>query len=334
MARFAAFRPYKARRILLQSARVTEDENAMRLLIVGAGATGGYFGGRLAQAGRDVTFLVRPARADQLKAGGLRIVSPHGDASLTPKLVTAGEISAPFDAVLVMVKAYSLEQALADFAPAVGPSTMIVPALNGMRHMDMLTARFGKDAVVGGLCRIAATIDGEGRIAQLAPFHDLVYGELDGSASSRMTALDGLMQGAVFNAKLSTKIEAEMWEKWVMMAALGGVNCLMRGSVGEIEAAAGGPEFAQAFLNEVAAATTALGHAPSSEWLAFVRSLVVAKGSPLVASMYRDLQKGSPIEADQIIGDLLARAKKAGVSTPLLAAAYTSLSVFQNRLQH
>ncbi len=305
----------------------------MRLLIVGAGATGGYFGGRLAQAGRDVTFLVRPARAAQLKARGLQIVSPHGDASVTPKLVTTGEIIAPFDAVLITVKAYSLEQAVEDFAPAVGPDTMIVPALNGMRHMDVLSARFGKAAVVGGLCRIAATIDAEGRIAQLAPFHDLVYGEMDGSASPRTTAFDAFVQGALFNAKLSPRIEAEMWEKWVMMAALGGVNCLIRGSVGEITAAAGGPEFAQAFLNEVAAATTALGHAPTQEWLSFVRSLVVAKDSPLVASMYRDLQKGSPIEADHIIGDLLARAKKAGVSTPLLAAAYTSLSVYQNRIQ-
>lgn len=305
----------------------------MRLLVVGAGATGGYFGARLAQAGRDVTFLVRPARADQLKASGLRIVSPHGDASLAPKLVTADKISAPFDAVLLTVKAYSLDQALEDFAPAVGPDTMIVPALNGMRHMDLLIARFGKNAVVGGLCRIAATIDGEGRIAQLAPFHDLVYGELDGSTSSRMAALDAFMQGALFNAKLSPKIEAEMWEKWVMMAALGGVNCLMRGSVGEIEAAAGGAEFALAFLDEVAAAVTALGHAPSPEWLAFVRSLLLAKGSPLVASIYRDMQKGSPIEADQIIGDLLVRAKRAGVSTPLLSAASVSLSVFHNRLQ-
>lgn len=305
----------------------------MRLLVVGAGATGGYFGARLAQAGRDVTFLVRPARADQFKASGLRIVSPHGDASLAPKLVTADKISAPFDAVLLTVKAYSLDQALEDFAPAVGPDTMIVPALNGMRHMDLLIARFGKNAVVGGLCRIAATIDGEGRIAQLAPFHDLVYGELDGSTSSRMAALDAFMQGALFNAKLSPKIEAEMWEKWVMMAALGGVNCLMRGSVGEIEAAAGGAEFSLAFLDEVAAAVTALGHAPSPEWLAFVRSLLLAKGSPLVASIYRDMQKGSPIEADQIIGDLLVRAKRAGVSTPLLSAASVSLSVFQNRLQ-
>ena len=304
----------------------------MRLLVVGAGATGGYFGGRLVQAGRDVTFLVRPARAAQL-ARGLRIVSPYGDVTVVPRLVMAGEISAPFDAVLVTVKAYSLEQAMADFAPAVGPDSVIVPVLNGMRHMDLLAARFGKKAVVGGLCKVASTIDEEGRIAHLARFQDLVYGEMDGSLSPRMRALDAFLQGALFDARLSPRIEAEMWEKWVMMAALAGVNCLMRGSVGEITAAAGGAAFAQAFLDEVTAAVTACGHRPSDEAVAFLRSLLTARDSSLVASMYRDMQKGNPIEADQIIGDLLTRAKAAGVSTPLMAAAYAALSVYQNRLQ-
>ena len=136
----------------------------MRLLVVGAGSTGGYFGGRLAQAGRDVTFLVRQARADQLKATGLQIVSPHGDVTLSPKLVTADTIGAPFDAILLTVKAYSLDAALKDIVPAVGPKTMIIPVLNGMRHVGSIIAAFGQDALVGGLCRIAAALDDQGRI--------------------------------------------------------------------------------------------------------------------------------------------------------------------------
>src|SRR5271168_4631906 len=114
----------------------------MRLLVVGAGSTGGYFGGRLAEAGRDVTFLVRPRRAAQLREGGLQIVSPHGDVTLQPKLVTADAIGGHYDAVLLGVKAYSLDAAIEDFAPAVGPGTMIVPMLNSMRHVDVLEARF------------------------------------------------------------------------------------------------------------------------------------------------------------------------------------------------
>src|SRR5271165_6604065 len=114
----------------------------MRLLVVGAGATGGYFGGRLAQAGRDVTFLVRPRRAAQLRADGLQIVSPHGDVTLSPPIVTADTIPGPFDIVLLTVKAFSLDAALADVAPAVGKETMILPFLNGMRHVEAITERF------------------------------------------------------------------------------------------------------------------------------------------------------------------------------------------------
>jgi len=107
----------------------------MRILVVGAGATGGYFGGRLAQAGRDVTFLVRPGRAERLRTDGLRIVSPHGDATLTPRLVTAGHIASAYDVVLLSVKAYALDHALDDLGPAVGPNSMVLPILNGMRHL-------------------------------------------------------------------------------------------------------------------------------------------------------------------------------------------------------
>ena len=304
----------------------------MRMLIVGAGATGGYFGGRLAQAGRDVTFLVRPARAERLRAAGLQIISPHGGVTLEPQLATAGSIAAPFDAVLLTVKAFSLDAAMDDFAPAVGPATMILPVLNGMRHMDLLTARFGKQAVVGCVCKVATLLDGQGRIVQLSPLHELAYGELGGAPSSRTGALDAFMQGAGFDAKLTPAIDREMWEKWVLLAALGGITNLMRGTVGEVEAA-GGREFATQFLAECAAISTAAGQAPSPAFLAFARATVTAKGSPLTSSMYRDLQAGNPVEADQILGDLLMRARSFGVPAPLLAAAFVHLKVYQNRLR-
>ena len=303
----------------------------MRLLVVGAGATGGYFGGRLAAAGRDVTFLVRPGRARQL-AHGLEIVSPQGDVAIIPRLVAAGDIAAPFDAVLLSVKAYGLESAIADFAPAVGPGTVVIPVLNGMAHIDRLAARFGREAVVGGLCRIFATLDGDGRIIHLAPLHDVVFGEWNGSASPRLTALEAFFQGAGFAARRSGRIEAEMWEKWMMLAAFGAVTCLMRGAIGEIEAAAGGRAFAEACHDEVVAVATALGHPPSPASWQEVRTMLTAKASPATSSMYRDLIAGGRIEADQIVGDLLARGAQAGVATPLLAAAYAHLSVYQNRL--
>ena len=304
----------------------------MRMLVIGAGSTGGYFGGRLAQAGRDVTFLVRPARADHLRAHGLEIVSPHGNLTLRPQLVTAGGIKEPFDIVFLTVKAYSLEAALADLAPAVGPSTMILPVLNRMKHVDVLGARFGRKAVVGCACKVAAVVDEQGRIVQLSPLQQIVYGELDGSSSPRIIDLDAFMQGAGFETRLSMTIARDMWEKWILLATLGSVTCVMRGNVGEIEAASGGLEFVLRMFDEVVAIAKAAGTAPSEGFLVEAKATLTAKGSTFTSSMYRDLLKGRPIEADQIVGDLLVRGGRAGVATPLLAAAYTHLSVYQNRL--
>ena len=304
----------------------------MRLLVVGAGSTGGYFGGRLAQAGRDVTFLVRPRRAARLEAAGLQVISPYGDFTLAPKLVTAGSIASHFDAILLTVKSYAFEASLEDFAPAIGPDTMILPVLNGMRHMDALAARFGSHAVAGCVCKIPAQLDREGRVLHLGEFHELAYGELDGSRSPRVGELDAFMQDAVFNARLSPAIVREMWEKWVMLATLAGITCLMRGSVGEIVAAPGGGDFVNRFLDEAAATASAAGHSPSEDFLAHTRALLTATGSPFTASMFRDMQAGAPIEADQIVGDLLARASRANVPAPLLALTHTHLAIYQNRL--
>ena len=304
----------------------------MRHLVIGAGSTGGYFGGRLAQAGRDVTFLVRARRAAQLRATGLQIVSPHGDVTVRPNLVTADEIDAPYDAVLLAVKAYSLDSAIDDFAAAVGPGTMIIPMLNGMRHVDILEERFGSEAVAGGVCKVAATIDPEGRIVQLAQFQELAYGERDGSVSPRMERLQAFMQGAGFDVRLSRSIEYEMWEKWTMLATLGGITCLMRGNIGEVVAAPGGASFILSFLDEVVSVVSAVGEAPKPAFLEATRKTLTTPGSTQSPSMFRDLQQDSPIEADQIIGDLLARGAKAGIATPLLAAAYAHLSAYQQRL--
>lgn len=302
----------------------------MRMLVVGAGSTGGYFGGRLAAAGRDVTFLVRPARAEQLRKTGLQIVSPAGDLSIKPKLLPAGEISAPFDIVLLAVKAFSLAATVEDFAPAVGSDTVILPVLNGMKHMNVLSARFGAERLAGCVCKIATVLDQEGRIAHLAPFHDLFYGERDGALSDRMAAIDAFMKGAGFDARLSSSIEREMWEKWILLASLGAINCLMRGTVGDIAAAPGGAEFAASLLDEAVATVRAVGTAPSDAFVAAARDQLTRQGSTQTSSMYRDLKQGKRIEAEQIVGDLVRRAREAQIATPLLSAAFANLSIYQS----
>jgi 2-dehydropantoate 2-reductase len=258
------------------------------------------------------------------------VISPHGDFSITPKLLTADEISGAFDIILLTVKAFALDPALADIAPAVGTESMILPVLNGMKHVDAIRLRFGEGPLLGGACKVATTLDGEGRIVQLMPLQELAYGEMNGAATPRILALDAVMQNAGFDARLSPIIEREMWEKWVLLASLGGINCLMRGSIGAVAAAPSGTDFAAAFLDECRAIATAAGHPPSAAFDTAARAVLTAPGSPMTSSMYRDLMAGQAVEADQIIGDFLHRAAALGVAAPLLGAAYVNLSVYQN----
>jgi len=304
----------------------------MRILVVGAGGVGGYFGGRLAQAGRDVTFLVRERRAEEMKAHGLQIVSPYGDATLHPKIATAAQIAAPYDVILLSVKSYSLAGAMNDFAAAVGPDTMIYPVLNGMRHMDLLAERFGKQSVLGGVCMVAAEVDRDGRIRQLTNFQRLIYGEVDGRVTLRLQKLDETLRDAGFDAAISTDILRDMWQKWVMLATLGALTCLLRGNIGQIASAPGGAELSRKALAECAAVAAANGYPQSSAFLDDQTAKLTSKESALTSSMYRDLTKGAPVEADTILGDLLERGRKHGVATPLLAAAYVNLSIYQRGL--
>ena len=300
-----------------------------RILVVGAGATGGYFGGRLAQAGRDVTFLVRPARAEAL-ASGLRITSPDRQDVVDVRTVTADALDGPYDVVLLGVKARGLAAAIADLTPAVGPDTVIIPMLNGMRHMPALQERFGDHRVWGGVCMIHATMADSGEIVQLTGLHRLLYGPLDGAGDPRAGAVHEALSGAGFVSELTSTAVPDMWEKWVFLASLGAVTTLMRATVGDINAAPGGPAFTAGLAAEVVAVATAAGHAPRPAAIAFLRSGVEST-EPTTSSMYRDMMAGHPVEADEIIGDLVAYADKNGVPVPLLGAAYTNLAIYAAR---
>lgn len=304
----------------------------MHILVVGAGATGGYFGGRLAAAGRDVTFLVRSRRAEQLATSGLVIKSPHGDATIpNPKTVLAEKIATPFDLIVLSCKAYDLDGAIASFAPAVGPNTIILPLLNGMRHLDVLDARFGKERVFGGQCVIAATLDDAGTIVHLNKLHGVTFGERDGKLSDRAHAVARDMIGAGFEARLSENIVQEMWEKWVFLATLAGSTCLMRAAIGDIMAAPSGKETIQSLYEECRAIADANEHAPRDAALAQSQTNLTASGSTLTASMLRDIEKGGAIEADHIVGDLIARRKGATPEFSVLALAYTHMKAYEAR---
>ncbi|MEU8662062.1 ketopantoate reductase family protein [Actinoplanes philippinensis] len=307
----------------------------MRILVLGAGATGGYFGGRLAQAGRDVTFLVRPGRAARLAERGLRIKSPDGETSLRPRVIT--EPDGHYDLVLVAVKSYSLETALSGLTPAVGPRTVVIPLLNGIRHIESLVRRFGADRAWGGVCMIHATLDEDGDVHQMSGLHRLAFGPLDAASLDDPAVVDHLaavtetLTGAGFDARASTTIIQELWDKWILLATLGAATTLLRGSIGAINKAPGGSEFLHALAAETAAVAEAAGHPIRGKAAAMLEATIVTT-EPTTSSMYRDLVQGLPVEAGAIVGDVVAEAAKHQVSVPLLTAAHTGLAVYSANL--
>jgi len=304
----------------------------MRILVVGAGAVGGYFGARLLAAGRDVTFLVRPGRAARLASDGLVVRSPHGDLSLdSPPTVLAEELRSHFDLVLLSCKAYDLAAAMDSFAPAVGSNTAVLPLLNGMRHLDQLDERFGPGAVLGGLCLISSMVDQRGRIVHLNELHRLTFGARDGFLDSRLREVATILDGAGFDLRLSDTITQEMWEKWVFIATLAGATCLMRASIGDIMGA-GGEAFTRTLLQECASIAAANGFPTRSD--SYLRSLALVTGndSTLSASMLHDIERGARTEGEHILGDLLTRGfTPHGARPSNLDLAYMHLRAYEAR---
>jgi 2-dehydropantoate 2-reductase len=300
----------------------------VRILVVGAGSIGGYFGSRLIAAGRDVTFLVRPRRAAQLRSSGLVVRSPLGNLDLpTPPLVSAGSIKDHYDLVILATKSYDLESSIEDFAAAMGLGTQVLPLLNGLRHLDVLDARFGAQRVLGGLARISSTLDADGRIQQLGSFNALAFGSRRSGADNAGIAETLRVPG--FEAHLSADILREMWEKWVFIAAAAASTGLMRATVGDI-AAAGAQGIPEGLLRESGAIAAANGFAPREAATNIGLSILTTPGSSFTASMLRDIENGARIEADHIVGDLLARAPGSS-QTPLLATAYAHLRAYEAR---
>ncbi len=303
----------------------------MRILMVGAGATGGYYGGRLAEAGRDVTFLLRDRRAAQVRAEGLRITSPRGDATLQPKIVTADELrtgGTHFDVILLSVKAYSLESAVADIAPAVGPQTRIVPILNGMRHLDVLTERFGAERVLGGSVRIIVDMAETGELIHSTPLAELTVGLLPGVVDQ--TTIEVLREELTvpdFDLVVADDVIDAMWQKWWLLASMNAVCILANGTIAEAATAPHGSAFTSAVLQECLDVAAANGHAARPALIAEMRDRYSGSSWKITSSMFRDLQRSQPVEADQIFGDFLARA--GGVPVPLLTAAYVRLKVYE-----
>jgi 2-dehydropantoate 2-reductase len=304
----------------------------VKILILGAGAIGGYAGGRLHQSGADVTFLVRSARQQALQRDGLVIKSSKGDITQKVKTVLAGSEGGPYDVVLLTCKAYDLESAISAIAPAVGANTTVVPLLNGMRHLDVLDAKFGKDRVVGGLARVGVALSSEGTILHTSPFAAISFGERDGQSPRKsLLELDAAVKKSGIDGGLHANIVQDLWDKWIMLGSLAATCCLMRGSSGDILEADEGRTIVLETVDECRQVAAAAGHDPGEKGIETIRGFLTVKGSRFTASMLHDLEKGAPVEADHIVGDMIARATKAGMSTPNLRMAYAHLQVYLAR---
>ena len=303
----------------------------MRILVLGAGAVGGYFGGRLAEAGRDVTFLVRPARAALLSAQGLRVVSPLGDFTVKPQLATTDTLHGPYDLILLTAKHYDLGQAIDAIRPAVGPGTAILPLLNGLVHLDGLAEAFGGEAILGGVAYVGASLQPDGSIRHHNRLSGIAFGERAGGVSARARAIGAAFEGSQVSAPPSENVMLDMWEKFAMITTMAGMNCLLRGTIGEIAASDDGPALILELFAENQAVAKAAGYPLRQAYIDQIGAMLTEKGSPNNASMHHDLAHGSRTEGPFIVGDMRRRAAALGIATPLLRAAWAHLQIYETR---
>ena len=297
----------------------------MRILVLGAGGVGGYFGARLAAGGCDVTFLVRSGRAAKLKANGLTVQSPLGGISL-PDVRFITQAEAPVDLIILSCKAYDLGSAMDTIAPAVGPGTLILPLLNGLRHLDDLDARFGKDKVLGGACHIGVTMTETGEILHLNKLHRFLFG-----ARSPNQAVEAVYQALLlggFDLTLSPDITLAMWEKFAFLSAYAGITCLMRATIGANASTDNGAAIALALFEECLATARASGFTPGEDYLESSRGMLIDPSSSGTASMLRDMLAGGRTEHEHIFGDMLHRAQSLGVAAPVLTIAHAHMQAY------
>ena len=262
------------------------------------------------------------------------IESPHGNLKTPVKTATKDTLSGFHDVVILSCKAYDLDNAIVAVRPAVGPATLVLPLLNGLRHLDTLDSAFGPERVLGGSCHLSVALGEDGKVLHLNPLHLLTYGPRSPEQKAKCDALYPVLAAANFDTMLSPNVVQSMWDKWVLLASLAALTCLFRASIGEISCAQGGRNVMLCAIDECRCVAKAAGFEPLEDHLARIRTLLTDPTSPVVASMLRDMQRGGPIEGDHIVGDILARGQAAGFEMPVLVAAYANLQCYQHRLVH
>ena len=304
----------------------------MKILVLGAGAIGGYLGGRLTEAGADVTFLVRDARRAELERDGLRLRSVFGDLDCPVTTVSAGGLTPDYDLVLLTCKAYDLDNAIESIAPGLAQNGMVLPILNGLGHIAVLNDAFGRERVLGGTIKLSASRLADGTIKHMNDWHWLRFGEQAGGLSERVLAVKAAFDGTVgLEAIALDNIMQEMWEKFVHLATAAAMTCLMRANTGQIVSTDEGAALFQQMLETSAEVARASGYPPSAEFMASYRTLFADRQGAYATSMLRDIEAGNRTEGEQIVGLLLQRARDLEIDSTLLTAAYAHLKAYEAR---
>lgn len=305
----------------------------MKILFLGAGAVGGYFGGRLAEAGADVEFLVRDARAAGLRRDGLILRSPLGDGHVAARTVTRAALGPRYDLIVVACKATGLTEAIDALRPAVGGQTVIVPLLNGIAHLAALDDAFGQQRVAGGTCHLSATLGAAGEIVHLNRLHRVAFGERHAAQGAPLAALRESFARTAVDARHERDIVAAMWEKFVFVAALAALTSLMRASMGVVLQTEHGRALADEMLATCRETAQRAGFAPDATRLAAMSEAMLCAGSSLKASMLRDIERGDATEAEHLVGHMSRLAGQHGVDGKLLRVALSHLQSYEIQRQ-
>jgi 2-dehydropantoate 2-reductase len=307
----------------------------MRILIVGAGAIGGLFGGLLQRQGVAVTYLVREHRLAELAAGGLTVQLPDNAFSFQPCCCTAIQLAATkpvFDLIVLTNKAYALASVIENIRPVVLEQTLILPLLNGIRQLDVLDAEFGAARVLGGIAKTVATLADANTVVVNSPGSNLTVGARSAEQNAVARAINALFADAGVLLGDGSNIGLAMWEKFCLMAALGALNCMLQGSVGDYMKSEAGGEIALATIRECTDTAAASGYPLSDKVISGIQRTLTNPNSSFNASMYRDMKQGLPVEGEHLVGDMLRRAEAAGMAAPNLKVAHAVLQTYSARL--
>ena len=303
----------------------------MKILVLGVGGIGGFFGGHLHEIGADVTFLVRPKRRALLQANGLRIISPLGNLNLDPKLVLSDELKPVYDIILISCKTYDLDQAIIDLRSTKGRG-IIIPFLNGVTHMKKLDEEFGQDNVMGGVAHISSTVNKDGTIEHFSEFKKLTFGNRDLSKNNALKEFAEVCAKTKFDVALSDDINLDLWKKWVFISTVAGATTLFSCSLGDIVKNDFGKKIIIDLFNECRSIAQLYKYDYEDSEADIILKTITISGSQIKASMQRDVEKNSFTEHEQIFGDLITKGEKYNFDCHILMSCYVRMNVYQRNL--